>query len=231
MPLIDEQTRRTDRRPGSPWPWVIVVVVISVLWIALSVLISTFRSMRENQPPPPPPAPAALAKVSPAAAAGVLQQARATAGYGDHASAAASIRSIPSNAPLSIDDKHTYFRIGAESLTRAGSPREGAALYERYLSWSVQVGKAQCRRCHDANTGIFPQKASDMTGSALGDSYATALSLAGTLEETRNRLKAQVKARPADPQLHLLLYHLETALENAQAAEQHRKKLAALTQG
>jgi hypothetical protein len=218
MPLIDDQTRVTDRRPAARWPWVLVVGGLCLLWLFISLVIS-FGPRVWGRP----------AAQAPQAAVGrfnqqQLQMAQQMAGWGQWQEAAAAVQAIDTGYPMSISDKHTYFRTGGQALTKSGSPLAGAGYYERFLTMSVRIHAAECRDCHSP-ASIPPVRVADMKTSTLGTSYTSALRSAGKLRETRVRLQAALRKKRGDPALHLLLYHVEIALKNHRAAAGHLEAL------
>src|SRR5262245_19306858 len=126
MPLIDEQTRATDRRPAARWAWVLVVVGLCLLWMAVAVVISLQRRFAR---PASTPA-AAVAEFNQQQ----LQQAQQYSQFGQWQAAAAAVQAIDATLPMSLSDKHTYLRLGGRSLARTGSPLGASRYYDRFLS-------------------------------------------------------------------------------------------------
>src|SRR5688500_6197465 len=82
--------------------------------------------------------------------------------------------------------------------------------------------------CHGPPGSIPPTNLADMTRSARGNAYATALTSAGTLKSRRDALVKEWKQKPNETRLHILLFYLETALENKAEAKKHANALSAL---
>jgi len=223
MPLIDEQTRATDRRtPLVLWPWVLAIGVLVLLLMLGAVSLSFLPRTWQSTAATPTQQTNSM----------MLQQADSMHRYGNSSQAVKTLQTLDLSAPMSVMDKHTYLRLAAESNTQGGSPAVGAKFYDRYLSWSTQVHNQECRSCHSpqaaGGSGIAPTQPSDATRSVLGERYATALTAARSLGTTRRALRAQLKKTPEDPRLHLLLYHLDKAAGDEKAAASHADKLREL---
>ena len=217
MPLVDEDVIHTDRRPRSAWPWVLVVAALALLWIGLSVVFSPIARAPAAGGPSAPVQQNAL----------VLKQAEDQVRWGGYAQAAYLIQSVDTRAAMPVMDKHTYFRLGGESLVRTGSPLAGARFHERYLGWAADVKGPDCVECHAAPTSISPTRPSDALGSALAGKWTAALKKAGKLRPRRDELAAQLKKKPGDLRTLLLLASLERALGDKEAAEEHSRALRA----
>ena len=220
MPLIDEEVHATDQRQrrASPWPWVVVIAAIAVVWMLLSVGISVLARARGASPQ-------AAVLAAQQAHTSRLDQAEQMTRYGNWSGAAAMVQSLDPNVPLDTSRKHTYLRLGAQSLVKSGNHAAAVPYYERYLGWAVDLEQAECQGCHGPAARMFPQSRAQMEFSATGTAYAAALTSTGQLSARRDALRKQLKKNPRDPRLHLLLYPLEKALGNGQAAREH---LAAL---
>lgn len=149
-------------------------------------------------------------------------------GYGDHASAAAALANVDEKQPMELMDKHTYWGLAAESNTKAGKPTIGVKYFERYLSLGASIHQKACADCHRPPASMPPTDLAAMTQSRRGIAYAAALTAAGTLKSRRDALVKEWNSKPNDPRFHILLYHLETALENKAAAKSHANALSAL---
>ena len=220
MPLVDEQTRVTDRRPNARWPWLLVVAGLALLWLLLSVVISLApRALNRNGSTTSPSA--ILQQMN----RDRLQSAQTQHQYGQYQGAVAALETLDQTAPMSLSDKHTFLRLAAESYTKGGSPLAGARYYDRFLSMATGIHSAECRQCHSRSSGIVPVTLSDMRNSRLGTEYVAALRAAGKLSATRDRLRADLRKKEKDPRLHLLLYHLEKMGGNPRSVKEHDKKL------
>lgn len=218
MPLIDDRTRGNEPRPAAHWPWVIVVAGLSLLWVLIAVvssLLTRYQSRKTSGT-------MAIQQVNTQA----LQSAQQMAGYGSYPQAAALIQNINTVVPMSTSDKHTYFRIGAQSLMRTGQPAASAEFYDRFLSFGAHIHEKECAGCHNAATSIAPRAVADMEKSSLGAGYVKALRKAATLEQRYTKLAAEWKKQPKDPRLNLLLYHLETARKRPAEAKSHATAIA-----
>jgi hypothetical protein len=219
MPLIDDQARGTDRRSTARWPWVLVVAGLALLWIMASVLVSYLpRAGRDKGAA----ANTAVRQVNTTN----LQQAESMRSYGNWSQARSFVDAIDPQT-LSLAEKHTYLRVGAESYCKSGDPAKGAEFYDRFLSMSPRIHARECQDCHAPSVGIFPKSLSDMQSSPLGRAYAQALGKAGKLRPTRDAMSTQLQKKPGDLRLHVLLYHLETALKNRKASAGHLHALKA----
>jgi hypothetical protein len=219
MPIIDDQTRVTDRRPGARWAWVLVVAGLAVLW----VLLATALSFVSHATPPGNPK-ALIQKMN----SDILSTAEASRGYGDWTTAAQSIQQVNADAELSVSDKHRYFRIGAEANANIGQSARAAAFYERFLSMGVGLKAAGCQSCHGGPASISPTRLTDMLHTPLGTGYAAALKRAGTLDTTRIRLVKALKKSPSDARLNLLLFYIEQAEGHTEAARERAAQVKAL---
>jgi len=221
MPLIDDQTRTSDRRVTARWPWVLVIAGLAGLWVLIALAISFVPRTFMRTTPQVAPAQTVVTDA--------LRSAEQMAGYGAWAQAAGQIEWVPKDFPLSTMDKHTYFRIGGQAHAKSGSPLAGAEYHERYLSWSTQIHQPECRSCHGGTSSIPPVRLGDMRRSELGTRYTAALTSAKALRSKRDDLKAELKRKPEDPRLHLLLYHLERALKDSKASQKHADWLGSYT--
>lgn len=218
MPLIDDRTRGNEPRPAAHWPWVLVVAGLSLLWVLIAVVSSLFtryQSQKINGT-------TTIQQVNTQA----LLSAQQMAGYGSYPQAAALIQNINTIVPMSTSDKHTYFRVGAQSLMKSGQPAAAAEFYDRFLSFGTHIHDKECASCHNAATGIAPRAVADLEKSSLGGGYVQALRKAGKLEERYAQLAAESKKHPKDPRLNLLLYHLETARRHPANAKAHGTRIA-----
>ncbi len=220
MPLVDDDIHRTDRRSATWWPWLLVALGFALLWILFAAVISVVPRMMQSET-----APAAKPNLAQQTQADLVRRAQQAANFGAPEMAITTLEGLDPQVPMSLSDKHIYFRVAAESYRAEGKPEKAAQFYDRFLSLSVRIHQPECRSCHTPQTGIAPLRLADMQSSALGKSYVVALTEAGKLKSTRNTLAAQLRKTPDDLRLHLLLYHLETALENTRAARQHSQAL------
>lgn len=222
MPLVRDEQKGTQKveRP-SPWPWVLAITGFMVFLLVAFLLIGIFvivpQSTRETA-------------ASPAAQMNTtwLQSAQQMTSYGDYTNAAASLANVDEKQPMQLMDKHTFLGLAAEANTKGGKPKVGAKYYERYLSLGATIHQNACMECHGPPGSIPPTNLADMTRSARGNAYATALTSAGILKSRRDALVKEWKKEPNDTRLHILLFHLETALENKPEAKKHANALANL---
>jgi hypothetical protein len=128
---------------------------------------------------------------------------------------------------LTLMDKHTYLKLGAESMSKTSSPLAASRYLDRYLSMSAQLYRGQCGPCHTPPSAVPPARLADMTSSALGKQYIDVLRRARALTSTRDRLAREWKKKPDDIRLNVLLYHLESAKKNHSAALRHADRLKA----
>jgi len=223
MPLIDEQSRATDRRPPNRSLLVAVGLALVFGWglLTLAITLGARRERANGRGP---------AATLQAVQAANLQQAEQMSRWGDFAGASRVVQSVDTQY-LSFMEKHTYLRVGGEALAKSGSPLAAAGYYDRFLSMGAGIRRAECRECHAApSPGIPPTSLDGMTESSLGAKYAAALVSAGKLPATRDSLRKQWKKKPEDPRLNILLYHLEKTAGDKKAAEKHAAKLRALDQ-
>lgn len=218
MPLIDEDTLATDRRPGTQWAWLAVAAVVILLWILLAFGVS-FSTRPQAAPQVAVRPPIAL----PASSNPALQQAYAAFLTGDPQTALQALAGAGKPAALSAPDRHFYYRIGAESHAALGQHATAADLFEEYLSMGPQIYGNTCRGCHGA--GQYPTQVAAMRNSPLAFQYVGELRAAGRLSKRLIELRAQAAKSPNDPRLSLLLYHLETAYGKNAAATRHGVKL------
>jgi hypothetical protein len=199
---------------------VLVAAGLALLWLAIAAAVSLVpRAMSARSGGAAGTAAAQQVQTQ------TLRMAESSHRYGDWSSAAAVIESIDPSVPMSASDKHTYFRIGAESLVNSGSPLAGARYYERFLGMGAQIRSAECQGCHGPPSTIPPRDLADMRNTPLGQKYAGAMNAAGKLRSRRDELKAQLKKKPDDIRLRLLLYHLEKKLGNNAAVAEHGERL------
>jgi len=222
MPIIDDQTRGTDRKPAPKWAWIIAIIVFCVFWLAIATLGSLTQLIWSGQA-----SPAATAAATRSMNSSAMQQAEAARARGDWGTASSMIDAVDESAPLDLMEKHTYFRVGALAKAKNGDPGEAAGLYERFLGMGVQIRKSECQGCHASGT-VAPNQVFDLESSELGTEYWRQLKAAGALEKTRTRLRKEWKAKPGDPRLNLLLYHLEKHSSQPAAAEKHSKALRSI---
>jgi hypothetical protein len=223
MPIIDDQTRGTDRQPAPKWAWVVAIIVFCVFWLAVATLGSMGHLIWNNQVSPAS-APIATREMN----TGLVRQAEEARARGDWLNASSLIDAVDKNAPLGLMEKHTFLRVGAVSKAKNGDPTKSAELYERFLSLGVQIRKAECQGCHAAGT-VPPNQVSDLKKSDLGLEYWRQLKAAGTLDKTRKQLRKEWKRKPADARLNVLLYHLEQHSGRTAAASTHSKALRSLS--
>jgi hypothetical protein len=219
MPLIDEQSRATDRRPTAWWAWALIVAVLAALWMvgALALSLSTREGVRTSGH-----LPAAVAENYDR----LLNQAQQMGGYGQWEQSAALIASMGEAPPLTTMQKHTYFRVAGDAYRKTGSPLKAAGYTERFVAMGAQINEEECKNCHAPPGSIAPINLVGATRLDLGVTYATALKRAGKLDSTLRRRRKELKADPDSARLHLLLYYLERAAGNGQAAEAHVRKLS-----
>lgn len=216
MPLLDEDTLGTDRRPGAQWAWLAVAAAVLLIWIVLAFGVS-FITRPTPAPPPAGPAPVGIPPTNPA-----LGQANVEYAAGNHQAALQSLTLAGKPASLSGQDRHLYYRIGAESHAALGQHAQSADLYEAYLSMGPQIYANGCRSCHGP---LFPTSLAAMRNSPLGAQYTRELLASGRLTQRLTTLRAQLAKAPNDPRLNLLLYHLETASGRTAAATRHGSRL------
>lgn len=218
MPLIDDDTLRTDRRTRSWWPWVLVAAGMALLWLIFAVAITFIpRAMSSNAAVIAPTAPMQAHQSS------LIQQSAQMMSFGSPQQALTLLSGINPNVPMSLSDKHTYFRVYAQALEKTGSPMAASRYYDRFLTLGVSIHSEECRSCHNTTTGIAPVRLRDLLQSELGKSYALALVSAGKVKAIRAELQAQFEEDPEDLRAHLLLYHLAAAREEKAEAAKHAK--------
>lgn len=225
MPLVDDELSRTDRRTASWWPWVLVALGFALVWLLFAVAISILPRVSSSSAPP-----SAAPAIAQTMQSDLIRQAQRARAFGGSDQAIATLERIDPQVPMSLSDKHTYFRVAAESYRAAGKSAKAVEFYDRFLSLSVRIHQPECRSCHNAQTEISPTRLADMLPSELGKGYTAALTEARKLRSTRNTLAAQLERKRDDLRLRLLLYHLETALENPKAAKGHARVLRAADQ-
>src|SRR4051812_1497775 len=98
MPLIDEQTQGTDRRPPNRGAWFAVIGAAAVIWIVFALVVSFLP-----RGAPPPSGTAAVQQYSHQ----VLQQAQQNSRFGIWPDAVAALESLGANPTLTTEDKHT----------------------------------------------------------------------------------------------------------------------------
>jgi hypothetical protein len=220
MPLIDDQSRGTDRRPQARWAWVLVAVGLCVVWLMIAAAVSLVpRAMQSS-----------------ATANGMgavkrvhmdrLNYVERLTQFGDWQNAALEIQAVDGEA-LGTFEKHNFFRLGAKTMLQTKSPAAGAKYYERFLAMGASVRSQECQGCHRPSA-LPPLNLVDMERTQLGKQWTGALTKAHKLRETRDRLRAEVKQNPEDARLHILLYHLETATRETKEAAEHAQKLSEL---
>jgi hypothetical protein len=219
VPLLDEHTRSSDRRPPAWRAWLAASVGLVLLWIVFSVGISQVARHKRLNPPPG----GAAAQVQ----AAVLTDATRRLSFGDAATAAQLIASIDESR-LTLADKHTYLKLASQTMVQVNSPVAESRYLDRYLSMSAQLYGGKCGHCHTPPSALSPVRFADMTTSALGKQYVAALRKAKTLTATRNQLTAAWKKKPDDVRLNVLLYHLEIDRKNRPTALRHADRLKAL---
>lgn len=222
MPIIDDQTRGTDRQTAPRWAWVVAILVFCAFWLAVATLGSLGQFLWNSQQNPA----AALAVTRNMNTSLVRQAEQARAG-GDWLNAGSLIDAVDESSPLDLMEKHAYLRVGAESKARNGDPAKAAELYERFLGMGAQIRKSECQGCHAAGN-VAPNQVSDLQKSDLGLEYWRQLKAAGALDKTRRRLREEWKRKPADARLNLLLYHLEKHAGREVDAARHSAALARL---
>lgn len=220
MPLLDEHTQRSDRRPPAWRAWLAAAVVLVVIWVAFTVGVSYISRQRALSPP----AGGVAAQVQ----SQVLTDAEQRLSFGDTTTAVQMLSRIDSSR-LSLMDKHTYLRVGAEAMSRHGSPAGASRYLDRYLSMSAQLYSGNCSPCHTPPNAVPPTRYVDMTTSERGKQYVEALRKAGILATTQKKLTADWKRKPDDVRLNVLLYHLQLqGLKDRPAALRHADRLKAL---
>ncbi|MGV3724150.1 MAG: hypothetical protein ACO1SX_24925 [Actinomycetota bacterium] len=220
MPIIDDQTRGTDRQPAPRWAWVVAIIVFCVFWLAVATLGSMGRLIWDTQRNAATPTTATRNVNS-----SLVRQAEEARARGDWLTASSSIDAVDETAPLGLMEKHTYLRVGAVSKAKNGDPAKSAELYDRFLSMGVQIRKPECQGCHAAGT-VAPNRVSDLKKSDLGMEYWRQLKAAGALDATRKQLRKEWQRKPTDARLNLLLYHLEKHSGRDAAAAKHATALS-----
>jgi hypothetical protein len=222
MPLVRDEHKGTDRteKPSS-LPWVLAIVGFLVMLLVAFLLIGIFIIVPQ----------ATVTSTAPAAVqmnTTWLQSAQSTMGYGDYTNAAAALANVDETQPMELMDKHTFLGLAAESNTKGGKPKVGGKYYERYLSLGANIHQKSCAECHGPPASMPPVDLAAMTRSDRGKAYAGALAAAGTLKSRRDALVKELNQKPDEARLHILLFHLETALQNRAAAKKHANALSAL---
>jgi hypothetical protein len=223
MPLVRDEQKGTDRRERpSNWPWALAITGFMVLLLVAFLLIGIFVVVPQNARETAATAPAAQMNTM------WLQSAQSQTSYGDYTNAALSLVNVDEKQPMELMDKHTFLGLAAEANAKGGKPKVGAKYYERYLSMTANIHRKECFECHGPPASMPPTNLAATTQSARGTAYATALTAAGTLKSRRDALIKEWKKKPDDTRLHILLFHLETALENKAEAKKHANALSAL---
>ena len=222
MPLVRDEQRGTDRREKpSAWPWILAivgfVVVLGVLFLLIGLVTVSGRSVAGNP-----------TNIAAQMNANWIESAQNMSRYGDFNNAAISLANVDETQPMALMDKHTFLGLAAECNAKSGKAKAGANYYERYLSLGASIHRKECMDCHGPPGSIPPTRLADMTQSARGGPYAAALTSAGILKSRRDALVKEWKQKPNDARLHILLFHLETALENKSEAKKHANALANL---
>lgn len=224
MPLIDDYSQQTDRRPSHRSAWILVIVAASLVWLVVAFLLS-YRPRAAA----PSTGPASVTAARQSNARQVVQMAQRMSSFGGPTQAIRLLESLGPNPVMPAEDKHGYFRLAADSYLQAKKPLKAAAYYQRFLTMGLQVADAECQSCHPPSSQLSPTKPSDLLSSSLGTSYAKALRKAKQLTSTRDVLKARMAKHQAEaPRLHLLLYHLELARGDLKAAAPHAAAVTAL---
>lgn len=224
MPLIDDDTRVTDRKSRSVWPWVIVAAGFAFLWLLFALGVSFVPvALRGGSSSPPAPTAPMQAQQS-----NLLQQAQRMMGYGMPQQAVTLLAGINPQVPMSLSDKHTYLRVSAKSLKATGSPLAASRYYDRFLTLGISIHSAECQSCHGSTAQIPPRKLEDLLKSDLGKSYVAALAEAGKVKATRAALEAELKKNAKDARAHLLLYHIAIEREEPAVATRHADALKKL---
>ena len=220
MPLIDDTTRGTDRRPPARLAWTLVAVGFCLLWLMIAVAVSLVPRAMQS------PATATGARAVRRVQMDRLHYAQNLGANGAWTEAALAIQEVD---PASLDtyDRHTYYRTGAQAMLKAGSPLAGAKLYEQFLSMGARVREQECQGCHQPSA-VQPVVLTDLQRLQLGSDWTGALTKAKALRATRDRLRAEVKKQPEDARRRILLYHAERATGEKKRADQHAAKLAEL---
>jgi hypothetical protein len=223
MPLLRDELKGTDRRERpSALPWVLAITGFLVLLLVAFLLIGIFVVLPQQQTV------ASSGSIATQMNTNWLQSAQSQTSYGDYTNAAITLTNVDETQPMALMDKHTFLGLAAESNTKGGKPKVGAKYYERYLSLGATIHQKACMECHGPPASMSPTNLADTTKSARGNAYATALTSAGILKSRRDALVKELKQKPNETRLHILLFHLETALENKAEAKKHANALANL---
>lgn len=222
MPLVRDEHQGTDRgEKPSPWPWVLAILGFVVL-LGVAFLMIGFFTVGSRQETASLGPPAVQMNTT------WVQQAQSMIGYGDYANAAAALANVDEKQPMELMDKHTFWGLAAESNVKSGKPKSGIKYYERYLSLGASIHQKACAECHGPPPSMPPTSLVAMTESTRGKAYAGALVAAGTLKSRREALVKELKQKPNETRLHILLFYLETALENEAEAKKHANALSVL---
>ncbi len=215
MPLVSEESQGHDRPRAPAWPWIAVAVSLALLWILVSLGLSLVARQKSAD------APASPADTLEAFNSRLIQDAQNAEGMERPAEAAQLLAAVREDVPISVMDRHTYFRTGARLAEKSGKHADAARFHERFLRLGGAIHTADCRSCHHATgASIPPARLADLQQSSLGSSYVASLKKAGTLRKERDRLRKAWKKTPRDPGLNVLLFHLEERpLERQRYAE------------
>jgi hypothetical protein len=222
MPLVRDELKGTDRRERpSSLPWVLTIVGFLALLMVAFLLIGIYWVVPQSKPSSP-------ANIGTQMNTTWVQSAQSMVGYGDFTNAAITLTNVDEKQPMQLMDKHTFLGLAAESNAKGGKPKIGAKYYERYLSLGASIHQKACADCHAPPASMAPTNFADMIKSQRGTAYAAALTSAKSLKSRRDSLAKEWKKKPNYAQLHILLFHLETALENKAEAKKHANALAAM---
>jgi hypothetical protein len=237
VPLIDEHTQGTDRRAATRSPWLLTLLGCAGLWLLgaalLTVLPRQFSSAFGGRAGSAP-APTAAQQYS----ASVLQNAQQLAMQAEMLNSPTAwqsvttvLKGLENGGPMSVMDKHTYFKLSAKSLANSGSPLAASRYYERYLRMGLQLRTAGCQECHGGAAAIPPAKLEQLATTQLAVDYVAALRAARQLTPRAASLRKALAAKPKDGAANLLLAVIETAGSQHTKAQQHLKKAIAASPG
>src|SRR5688500_9885182 len=120
MPLIDDTTRGTDRRPPARLAWTLVAVGFCLLWLMIAVAVSLVPRAMQS------PATASGARAVRRVHMDRYQYATQLAlGSGAWREASIAIQEVDPQA-LDAFERHGFYRLAAQAMLKSGRPLASA---------------------------------------------------------------------------------------------------------